>query len=150
METTVFSLIDDYNGDGQLAMNFISLQLAPTEMYASNEALNAAKHAETMERFQLEIAAGDSIILLVDGFLYNILRETNKVVPFEDTLGYVPDNAYDDCAIRLKDLNVSQTDGFNALPGSTLICIRNVPSKSTYNDNLKLYQAMIEYGAKKQ
>lgn len=150
IDQTVKELIDDENGDGVKKMAFISLQLASSDLYGDPQGLDASKHTETMKRFQIEVAVGDTMIYFLDPYLYKILYDNGQVVPFSDSLGYVPAGAYDDCAISIGQLGLAQAPGFNAFPDTTLICLRNLPNRETYEAHRKLFQKMIEYDPKNQ
>ena len=142
---TVTSLIEDYNGDGVKKLGFLSLQLGPTTIYGDSQVLEASKHTETMQRFQLEIAAGDSMIYFVDSYLYKSMYEKGQVVPFADSIGYVPEGAYDDCAVPITALSLYEAPGFKDLPETTLVCLRNLPDRDTYEIHRKLFQSLLEY-----
>ncbi len=141
----VTPLIDDTNQDGVKKIGFLSLQLAPLELYGDSQVLDASKHTETMQRFQLEVAAGDTMIYFVDTYVYQSMREKDQVVTFADSLGYVPEGAYDDCAISISQLDLYKAEGFKSLPKTTLVCLRNLPNRDTYETHRKLFQALIEY-----
>lgn len=162
---------DDYTGDGKVnallrditvmseeelaAASGSSDSNVPNEGYILNEQLVRAQMSESMKTFNQEILGGDSIICLLSPYMYSIVREADGFLPLDEVIGYVPENAYDECAVYLADTDFGKLEGLASLPDDTLFCIRRVSSMSfmkgknktekAHSYHLERFKAAIEY-----
>jgi hypothetical protein len=134
LENTVNGLIDDYNNDGEKNVDYLELTAASGD---TTEAL--------MQRFQAEVAAGDSVIYLIDENYYKELLELGVLSKLSDVLddSDMPATTIDEYGVYVKELAISGTAGFDELPDSTILCIRRSPEQDEikYNKKIDVYNA---------
>lgn len=87
---------------------------------------NPYQNNETRQMFTSVIAAGKCSILMLTPDLYKEAKENGALAPLSETLGYTPDNAFDEYSVLLSVTEfASHFDGFSDLPEDTLLCLRN-------------------------
>ena len=137
---------DDYNGDGYKAATIIEVNLAPSNPTTESEQLNKAMQYQTRghERFYIERATGTSVIYLVDeDIFYQLSNEDYLLVPLEDVLGYLPENALNEKGIKISELECFKHTDICYLPHDTVLCIRHMREGSMKDDNPDIYQANV-------
>ena len=88
-------------------------------------------HAEELKKFDNLIMAGDSLLCLLDPFLYNRVLDSGGFIPLSEIFDELPESAVDEYGILLSDTEFGQYfDGVNTLPGDTILCIRTIPTFS--------------------
>lgn len=161
LEATVENIMEDYNGDDVKSVDYLELTALTDEV--SGIVYNADENAKVLQRFVVEVAAGDSTIYLVDDYYYNMLlgKETLDVcvlAKLSDVLddADMPETTVDEYGVYIKDLAIYQTEGFKQLPESTILCIRRSPEQDdikysrsieVYNNNKKCFRKLITYKA---
>ena len=150
----------DYNEDGEISVDLIDivwLSDAYCSMY-ENQGYNvdAAANDTSKMQFNTEIQSGQNVLCLLNVDLYLETQETTQAfATWEETLGYVPQNALDDCAIFLSDLPFGQLPGVR-LPADTVLCMRkkgelSLGKSSEERDRFYAYhvealKTIVEYG----
>lgn len=129
------SVMEDYNGDGEKQVEFVNLLLMTDEQL--EEAIAAAQADgnvllynqqtinENKNKYTTQIFAGQTSICLLDPNWYGNVRDSGGFAKLSDVLGYTPENAVDEYAVRLVDTPFAQA--FSALtlyPEDTLLCLR--------------------------
>lgn len=125
----------DYNGDGRKEVSVASLLVYSTEQIQAAQAeaeangdtltINTAFFAQEQQKFSQLLMSGEYYIVLAEDWLYEQAKETGIFLPLVDALGEKPENAYDDCAMRLCDTGFGQYfTAVQELPKETLICFR--------------------------
>lgn len=84
----------DYNGDGTVNIDFKEEVYIPEMMNSKPNELSSS------DKFNLELALGDCVIYIMDESFYRGNKQ--YMCDLEDVLGYLPDAAYDDRAIRCR------------------------------------------------
>ena len=141
VESAVRQVMEDYNQDGKLVVEFVSLMLMSDEQIqaAYDEAekrgeeyfANAQFMREELKKFDNLIMAGDSLLCLLDPFLYNRVLDSGGFIPLSEIFDELPESAVDEYGILLSDTEFGQYfDGVNTLPGDTILCIRTIPTFS--------------------
>lgn len=106
------------------------------------------------ERYRNEFMVGSSMIFLLDPELYEEMSGRGIFMKIEDVLGYVPDCAYDECAIRFCELEFAgDNQVFGEMPDDTLLAVRSVSSVAVYSydrDEVQsrhcaLFKSIVEY-----
>ncbi|MBQ7820999.1 MAG: hypothetical protein IJ391_01780 [Clostridia bacterium] len=156
-----FELLDDsdYSGDGEVNTVLRDLTImsaeeieaqARAEMekngvanegYILNEQMARSQMSQNLQVFNQEILGGDSVICLLSPYTYSIVYEAGGFMSLEEVLGYKPEYAYDDCSIRLSDIDFGKLEGLATLPEDTLFCIRRVSSMSFLKGQEKTSEA---------
>ena len=163
----------DYNGDGEKIVNILQtvnyteeqLEMLKEEANKQAEAagedahfdanINKGFYAQEYEKFTNEILIGESVICILDPSLYEEICGDDLLLTLEEALGYTPKSAYDDYAIKFKELNFAKKyKVFDALPDDSLLCIRRVTAMSSlkgkkakerHEDHVDYFKAMVEY-----
>jgi len=142
-------LMPDYNGDGTRGvMLTVFNYLNPVEIAARKEqvekeglefAFNYTENASTLERFEMEVVAGESVIYLLSPGLYASVKTAGGLIPLSEILEEIPAGAVDEYGIRLAD-----TDFYKAvsvlqyLPEDTVLCIRRTSTMSVFKNKKKV------------
>ena len=70
------------------------------------------------------LRVGEVSLCLISPYVYQVVSQTGKFVSLSETLGYVPDSAYDDFAVYIKKTDFGKYfDAFAVLPEDTLMCV---------------------------
>lgn len=151
---------EDYNNDGKRYVDYIELTaLDPSDTF-DDETGDFATGYTTYDvqktvgdSFAAQIIAGDSMIYLLDEKYFGVAKDTNVLMPLSEALGYTPDLALNEYAIRLSDLDIYYMPGFNLFPDTTLICIRYPVTLTSGKKevekreqcNLSVFRDMVSY-----
>ena len=161
--TTVMD--EDCNGDGEKIVNILhtvrynedQIAILESEAEALGEEFNFdhAFNAQEYERFQSEIMVGESVICIMDPTLYAEVADNGVFMSLEEALGYVPDEAADDCAIYLKELKFAKYNRiFNQMPDDTVIAIRSMTAaqklkgkkvEKSHKNHLEVFRNIVEF-----
>lgn len=146
MERVFSSIVTDRNGDGKAFAQLADYYILSDEQItgelekakANHEAvaINYEMFANNREAFDQQIMAGEMVICLLDPYLYadvHVLDDDgNKVsgfMPLSEVLGYTPEYAVDDYAVRIGDTPLGQySEMLQKLDEDTLLCIRKMSS----------------------
>ncbi len=155
---------EDCNGDGEKVVNIlhtvryneeqIALLEAEAEKVGEKFEFDRAFNSQEYERFQNEIMVGESQICIMDSSLYAEVGD-GIFMSLEDALGYVPEEAADDCAVYLKETKFAKYySAFNRLPDDTVIAIRSETAaqklkgkkaEKSHRDHLALFKNIIGF-----
>ena len=143
----------DQNGDGKsyvalLEITVVSGDNIPYTAYETNVDAN--------KRFMTELASGDSVVYLLDEPFFARAADEGLLCPLSEIIdpALLPENMYDECAVRVSELDYFRREGFASLPGDTLLCIRRSPDKDSisygrtqeyWDCNKALVQKMFAY-----
>lgn len=157
---------EDTNGDGRREVSVASLlvysaeqiQAALDEAEANGETLtiNTSFFAQEQQKYHQLLMTGEYYIVLVEDWLYEESKGTDVFLPLAEALGAKPENAYDDCAMRLCDTGFGQYfTAVQDMPEDTLICFRRQGALTTmlnrdkadadYQAALALFQALMTF-----
>lgn len=145
--------LDDYNDDGDKYLYLLEITVAvgediPYTAYETN--------VDARKRFSTEIAAGESLIYLLEESYYLELAKLDVLTPLDEVidLDLIPDNTYDEYAIRVSELDFFKQDGYSSIPDDTLLCFRHSPEEDSlsygrtmefWNSNRTFFRAMFSY-----
>lgn len=152
-------MCDDYDGNGEIIVNFPTLIYQNEEQREQLKKLDPDKlittqaNNEALGQFQAQLMSGELVIYLIDPALY----ETNAkglCVPLNEILGEgytLKDGvAYDDRAVNFAktDFAIHFSD-FDVLPNDTLMCIvKTVNTDSEfYEDSCDFFKKIIDFKA---
>lgn len=114
--------------------------------------------AENLESFDREFEAGDTVIWLVDPWLYERRAVKGEWITLLEILPKMPEQGiYDQFAVRLLETDFGKTY-FSYLPEDTLICIRRnnkvasmegrgEESEETFEESCALFRAILSFRA---
>ena len=163
----------DYNGDGDKivnilqAVNYTEAQKAKLKEEHDKMAAEAKDGSEydfsldegfleeERNRFREEIMYGESIICILDPSLYEEIEGEKMLLTLEEALGYKPECAYDDYAIKFKDLPFAKYyKTFSELDDDTLIVVRRVTAmtslkgkkaKERHENHVDFFKSVVEF-----
>lgn len=151
----------DGNGDTVISLNAYSIlsaeqieeQRAQTDEEGRPLYIDNSYNSSQFSIYNDYIMTGSSSVLLLDPWLYETLAAGGRLKSLEDALGYVPESAYSEYAIRLGDTELYKTYSvMRSLPEDTVICllqpyIRGSSSKEEYyTRELEMFEALVTYG----
>lgn len=153
---------DDLNGDGKKNAITHGEYLLSPEREAELRKQAQDKSIETNQQWQFNysssdrtessenvgvlISTGEAIICIMDSYSYQTFGADGAFARLEDVLGYLPDSAIDECAVRLKDTAFGKhfEKTFECLPEDTVLCIRKKATVGVGRDFGEIYAAHIE------
>ena len=153
MAATAAEDVYDQNGDGRNYVAFLEITVVsgddiPYTAYETNVDAN--------KRFLTELASGDSVVYLLDESFFARAADEGLLCPLAEIIdpALLPENMYDECAVRVSELDYFKREGFDSVPGDTLLCIRRSPDKDAisygrtqeyWDCNKALVQKMFAY-----
>ncbi len=118
--------IYDHNGDGKTHVSLLEITVGIGEdlPYTAYEA-----NVDANKRFLSELASGDSVIYLLEESFFEKAAEQKLLCPLAELIdpSLLPDDMYDECAVRVSELDYFKQEGFSSVPDDTLLCIRRSP-----------------------
>lgn len=154
-------LTEDRDGDGEIhvllnAMTILSdEQLAEKKEEAMKDshdhvAYDVSIRQNYFSNIRTLLLTGQVSICLFDPYVYGTYAAEDHFVPLADILGDLPENAVDEYAVRLKDLDFGKQFAFSSLPDDTLICLHLPASEKkaaleNYEYCENLFRAVLLY-----
>ncbi len=159
-------LTEDYDGNGKREVSLNAMFLMTDEQlkddrYTRDENgnqlyINTKEMVTTKQQFTTQIFVGEALICLLDPAWYDLVAKKDAFVPLNELVEDVPEDAYDECAVYLRDTGFGQYfTALNALPEDTLICFRRMSSTSglknekkeaeRYEFNKRFFVELIEF-----
>ena len=135
------SVASDYNGDGEVVVDFKEDIYIPNEVKTSENAMTAT------ESFNHELAYGECLIYIMDRSFFNGNKQF--MADLSDVLDEVPEYAIDGRGILLKDL-----PGYNKLAGlgdfedESYLCLRAKKrgmNEDYYAQHEDFFKKLVEY-----
>lgn len=151
---------EDFNDDGEKNINYNQIVYVSPEReseYAENSVeINAQFNNSAVQQFNSTMQTDQYLIYLVDETLYLQTKGNGLYQPLSEILETVPENAYDECGLLLKDLPFgSDMAGVNSLDEHTILCLRkpNVvaslwggeEAEALYNYHVEIFRKIVEY-----
>ena len=152
-ESALSALVtEDSNNDGALlarlnAICYVSEDkkaAAKAEAEKKNEQSSIVDYANSQENrdayqaFSNDMLAGDSVICLLDPYLYGLIRDAGGLLTLEEALGSKPDGAIDDYGVPARLIPFfASTPAFSTLPEDTVFAIRRVSTMSAFTSKEK-------------
>lgn len=161
------ALPEDFNGDDEkdvaLAMLMIYSEEQIKELEKNldeddNRIINRSQNAGELEKFQNLIVSGEYYVCLLEPWLFDIVNKEGGFMSLEDAIGYKPDFAVNDYAVRLSDTELGRYyEALGLLEPDTYLCIRapgavqEMTGKGKNSDKFKeaaaTVKAVIEFKA---
>ena len=122
----------DFNGDGKKYTGLALLTIYSDEqakaINSSGEGvINAYYNSEQLKQYDNLIMAGEYSVCFLEPWLYERVATQGGFRKLSDVLGYTPEGAIDDYAIRLYDTEFGRYYAKTlCLPEDTVICMRTV------------------------
>ena len=108
-------------------MIYSAEQMDALEKNPSENVQNVDRYQNSTEyqKFQSLIVSGEYYVCLLDEWLFEELNKENLFLPLADAIGYKPENAANDYAIKLSDTEFGKYyNAMQLLPADTYLCIR--------------------------
>lgn len=148
---------EDFDGNGEKYAEVVRYQVfSEEELLADKEAndgkgtVNLAYNAKQLSDFNSFMSFGEASVYLVSEYIYDLIKDRGVLKPLSDVLGSVPDIAYDEYAVRLKDTPYyAMEPALRMLPEDTLICITapyqmgSSSDPEMYNRSLQMFKAIV-------
>ena len=161
IESALSSVLpEDISGDGKKTVSMSMMNVYSEERIKELEErgykISRPTNDSELSKFQDLIVTGEFNVCLLDPWLYETVKKQGGFAKLEDTLGYIPDSAVDEYAIKLSDTDFGKYfAGVKSLPEDTYLCIRTpgalqsmFGAKSEKLDYaVKLVRAIVEYKA---
>ena len=161
------ALPEDFNGDGEKDVALAMLMIYSDDQIKEIEKnrdededriINRSQNAGELEKFQNLIVSGEYYVCLLEPWLFDMVNKEGGFMSLEDAVGYRPENAANDYAIRLSDTELGQYyDALGLLDKDTYLCIRfpgavqEMTGKGKNSDSFKeavaIVKAIIEFKA---
>lgn len=138
----------DSNGDGKNIADLKFDKFVMAENAAGKKIVfNPSEQLSVSERFNLELAAGECIVYIMEpAFFYGNL---DYLASFEETLGYVPENAIEGKGIKMSDLkSYKATMTLSYFPEDYIICLADMEKRyeeDYYMGNVQFLENLIKY-----
>ena len=128
------ALPEDYNGDGEKDVDLAMLMIYSEEQIKEIEKnldededriINRSQNSKEFEKFQSLIVSGEHYLCLLEPWLFEMVNKEGGFLTLEEAIGYKPEFAVNDYAVRLSDTELG--DYFAALgllDKDTYLCIR--------------------------
>lgn len=137
----------DFNEDGSKMVLINDITVLSDEQVAEKEAEAKAEsdslyydyknREDAISRVSTLISTGQTVICLMDEYMYEKYASQDAFLKLEDVLGTKPEYALDDCSVYLGDTPFGKYfSACMALPSDTILCIRK--------------QSVISSGSKKE
>lgn len=149
---------EDYDGNGYKSVGLFELPIAVGDKEKTNQmAVEALQHdLYSHERLYIEMTTGSSVIYLIDPAFYDYFKnflsivgiesENGFLMPLEESLGYLPQNAYDEYGIQLSSLPCYKHTDMKYMSGDAILCIRYKRSDSAIKkDKDNFFEANLKY-----
>lgn len=144
-------VMEDYNGDGERGIAFsdffylnekqIEQARAEAEAAGVTFYMDMMQNSQTLERFELEVFGGESVICILDPALYEQVKSAGGLLPLSEIFESAPDTAVDAYGIRLADTEFARYfSSMQVLPEDSVLCIRRVSTMSVFKGQKKTEQ----------
>ena len=157
-------LPEDFNGNGEKNVSLAMLMIYSEEQLkaieASDSTIEIDRYQNSLEyqKFQSLIVSGEYYVCMLDPWLFDEVNKEGLFLSLEEAIGYKPEKAANDYAIKLSDTEFGQYyAAMKLLPEDTYLCIRTpgamqemtgkgAESKS-FNQAVATIKAIIEFKA---
>lgn len=151
LKETCSYLSKDYNGDGVLMVDFLSMIVDKKVDFEGNYTYDS----NMITRFNTELNSSSSIIFIVENSYYEVLKSSGLLLPLTTVVDHLPEGAIDEFGVILGTLDISIQKGFRDLSPDSIICIRRPAmdneikyiSEKQYNYNLDFFKKVLNFSA---
>ncbi|MBR3416134.1 MAG: hypothetical protein IKH09_05505 [Clostridia bacterium] len=155
-------ITEDSNNDGKYSAQLTALcyvseekaAAAKAEAEKNNRQSSVVDYAKSQENrdaykaFSDDMLFGDSVICLLDPYLYGTIRDAGGLLTLEEALGLKPEGAIDDYGIPARLIPFFEsTPAFSTLPEDTVFTVRRVSTMSAFTGKDKEEKAHARHVA---
>lgn len=110
---------------------------SPLERYATSQ-----ENRDAYAAFSNDMLAGDSVICLLDPYLFETVRDAGGFLPLSEVVGYTPEGAVDEYGVPARLIGFfASNDAFSNLPEDTVFAVRRVSTMSAFTGKKKEEEA---------
>ena len=152
---------EDFDGDGTKNVNFVKYEIYSADQIKEIEAVTDANgergyvdrsyNSSNYDNYCNYTQTGDASVYLVEEWLFEELKASERVMDVSEVLGYTPEGS-DGYGIRLGDLAVYNSYAvLKALPEDTVVCllrplvVGNSSDEKYYENECEMFKALVEY-----
>ncbi len=151
-ESLTSFLSGDLNGDGKTSVKLISIYYVPEDKAKALDAeakekgehnpivdyAGSQENRSAYQAFSDNMLAGDAVIVLLDPYLFELIKDAGGLVPLSEALGFTPESAIDEYGADAKMIPAIASDPLlSALPDDTVLAIRRVSAISAFTGKKK-------------
>lgn len=153
-------LPEDYDGNGKkevlMSMMTIYSEDQLRAMESKGHQMDRANNQSELDKFQNLIVTGEYNVCLLDPWLYEMVAKENGFAKLSDVLGYTPEGAVSEYAIKISDTEFGQYfESMKVLPEDTYLCLRTPGALNSifggdgkkYDQAKAMIKAIIEFKA---
>lgn len=156
------SVAKDYNGDGSTVVNFMQADIFSEEQKEeykakSGSAVDNKFNSDEKMRFENEMSAGESVVCLLDPWLYDEIKDSGVLLSIKEVMGYEPDCLNDEYSIKLSETAFSEYySSFDVFPDDTLLVIRRATvmtafkgdkAEQAHKDHVDFFKKLVNFRA---
>ena len=150
---------EDFNGDGRIHVEFTKfaymtdIQIENARAQGRPVSIEGVMTAQT--QIELEFAAGNIVIYFIDRDIYKqYAARIGLFMPLENSLGYIPEEAFDAYAVKLGSLQCWEYYmGLDNFPKETVLAVRdlrvseedNEKMLERYERSLAMFRRLVEF-----
>lgn len=154
----------DFNEDGEKTVLINDITVLSDEQIAEKEAEAKAESDQLYYDYKSRenaisqvttlISGGETVICLMDEYMYDKYKSNNAFVPLTELLEDVPDYALDEYSVYLMDTPFGQYfSACMALPADTILCVRrasvfggnNKSAEKRYELNIETFKQLFAF-----
>jgi hypothetical protein len=150
---------EDYNEDGKIHAEFTQFVYMTDIQMENARAMGRPVDIQSVmtvqTQIELEFAAGNIVLYFIDRDVYKqYAKRGGMFMPLEDSLGYIPEEAFDGYAVKLGSLQCWEYYmGIDNFPKDTVLVVRDMllseeddeEIKETYRRNLAMFKSLVEF-----
>lgn len=159
-------MADDFNDDGEKTVKISDITVLSDEQLEEKQAEAAAESDWVYYDYQNRenaisnvtalITTGETVICLMDDYMYQKYKAQDAFLPLEDAIGSLPEYAIDEYSVHLADTPFGQYfSACTALPADTVLCIRRASvlsagsakkaAEAHYQDCLETFKSLFTF-----
>lgn len=146
----------DYDNDGKKNVQLIDLLILSDEQIKERDEqareedkafiYDPSSRNSVMMSLGTYLSTGEAVLCFLDPYVYESFAEKDAFVPLTELLGYRPEGAYDDFAVRLSDVGAYKYySALSYLPDDTLVCLKTRSYMYTTDEQIAYYERHIDY-----
>ena len=146
----------DYDKNGEKKANLIDMLIMSDEQIKERD--DKAKEEDVLFYYDVKdrnsqlmqistyISSGETIICILDDYVYEMLKEEGAFCTLESVLGYKPESAHDEYSVTLGDTDLYKSYSVLSKVGeNTRLCIVKMPYTFTSKSQKQSYEWHLEY-----
>lgn len=155
-------LPEDFDGDGKKNVGFVNYQVySPDEIVelekiilpdGTKNIVDKAQNSSNMTGYTSYLMTGDVSVCFLSEYLFEKLKESDRLVPLSDVFDEIPNSAYDSYGIALSKTDFYKyNSSLHAMDKNTVICllrqtVLGTSSKDNeYKNAVDTFKAIVQF-----